>query len=145
MKAKIVSIIAVILFSSTSIFAQDVVTYSNINKTESGCVKEYIVYNKDSSAPIKKNVYVEDATGKKISKETYKWEKNNWIGVQKVDYKFNEEKQTEVLVYFKWNAKTNDWSDKAEFFSYRYDDNGELLASVQVSISDVSNLMSVAQ
>ena len=145
MKAKFLSIIAIILLSSTSIFAQDVVTYSNVNETAQGSVKEYIVYDKSSSTPLRKNVYIEDINGQKISKATYKWIDNNWSGIQKVNYKFNADNQTTVLVYSKWDTKASDWSDKNEFFSYRYNDNGELLTSVRVSISNSNNLMTVAQ
>ena len=142
MKAKFLSIITILLFSCTSIFAQDVVTYTNINKTEQGCVKEHIVFDKDSSSPLKKNVYVEDLNGQKISKASYKWTNNKWVGVQKINYKFNADNQTTALVYLKWDTKVSDWSEKGEFFSYRYDKDGELLASIQVSISDSTNLIS---
>lgn len=140
MKTKLFIISIIAFLSSINLSAQDVVTYSNIDKTDSECKKEYITYAKDSSAPIKKMVYIENQDGQLVSKEVYKWENGAWEGINKMEYKYNVDSKPSIFIYTKWNKKNQTWSDKSEFLSYRYNSNGELLATIQTTISNINDL-----
>lgn len=100
------------LFLSVSVYATNLETivYSNVETTEAGCVKEFLVCEKDSKAPISKMVYLYDADGRMQEKTTYEWDHTEgWIGIQKYEYSYDVNNQPSVPVLRKWDKKKNNW------------------------------------
>lgn len=111
MKAKNLFSLLAVLFLSASIYANtpETVTFSNVEKTESGCVKEFIFCDKSTSTPLTKTVYRYDAEERMQEKATYEWnDSKGWIGIQKYDYVYDDNNRPTARLT-KWNNKTNDW------------------------------------
>ncbi|MDR2947662.1 MAG: DUF3836 domain-containing protein [Prevotella sp.] len=104
-----------ILFLSLSIYANDpeTVMFSNVETTETGCVKEFLFCDKDTNAPLTKTIYRYNAAGHMQEKATYEWKGDKgWTGIQKYEYTYNSDNQPATPIIYKWNNKTNDWSEK---------------------------------
>lgn len=104
-----------ILFLSLSIYANDpeTVMFRNIETTETGCVKEFLLCDKDTNAPLTKTIYRYNAAGQMQEKAIYEWNNDKgWIGVQKYEYIYNLDNQSTTPVITRWNNKTNDWATK---------------------------------
>ncbi|MDR3058998.1 MAG: DUF3836 domain-containing protein, partial [Prevotella sp.] len=85
-----------ILFLSLSIYANDpeTVMFSNVETTETGCVKEFLFCDKDTNAPLTKTIYRYNAAGHMQEKATYEWKGDKgWTGVQKYEYTYNSDNQ----------------------------------------------------
>lgn len=115
MKAKNLFLLFVVLFLSSSIYANtpETVTFSNVEKTENGCVKEFIFCDKSTNNPLTKTVYRYDAEDRMQEKATYEWnDSKGWIGVQKYDYIYDNDNNLPTPKLTKWDNKTNDWAKK---------------------------------
>lgn len=114
MKAKNLFSLLAVLFLSASIYANtpETVTFSNVEKTENGCVKEFIFCDKNTNSPLTKTVYQYDAEERMQEKATYQWDSSKgWIGIQKHIYTYDSNNlPTPNLV--KWNRGNNNWSDQ---------------------------------
>lgn len=141
MKTTILTTLALIFISLTSLSAQNVAVYSNVETTENGCQKEYISYNQDAGRPLTKTVFVEDTDGTTLNKTVYKWNQNKWEALQKTEYKYNDDRQPVAIVFTKWDNTKNTWDSKAEHLSYTYDNKGEYMAMLQTSVNNTSDLL----
>ena len=104
-----------VLFLSLSIYANDPETlmFSNIETTETGCVKEFLLCDKNTNAPLTKTVYNYDATGRMQEKATYEWDgAKGWIGVQKYEYSYDKNNQPTAPTLYKWDNRSSNWSKK---------------------------------
>lgn len=118
MKTKILlSVLTVFLFT-VNIYANkpETITLSNIEKTENGCVKEFLSCDKNTNAPISKTVYRYDAEDRMQEKATYEWNSNEkeWVGTQKYVYSYEKDNQLSApsVSILKWNKKIKDWTEK---------------------------------
>lgn len=116
MKTRILlSVLTVFLFTvNTYANKPETITLSNVEKTEAGCVKEFLSCDKETKAPLAKTVYQYDAEDRMQEKATYEWNSNNkeWVGIQKYIYSYDEKNQPTDLIILKWNKKAKDWSNK---------------------------------
>lgn len=118
MKTKILlSVLTIFLFTvNTYANKAETIIFSNIEKTEKGCVKEFLSCDKETNAPISKTVYEYDAEDRIQEKAIYEWNNNvkEWIGTQKYVYSYNKKDQslTPSVTVLKWDKKIKDWSDK---------------------------------
>ena len=111
---KLFSLFAILLLS-LSIYANDpeTVMFSNVETTETGCVKEFLFCDKDTNAPLTKTIYRYNAAGHMQEKATYEWKGDKgWTGIQKYEYTYNSDNQPVAPIVYKWNNKANDWSKK---------------------------------
>jgi len=116
MKTRTLLSLFVVCFITVNTFASnpETITFSNVEKTESGCVKEFLSCDKETNAPLSKTVYQYDAEDRLQEKATYEWNESRkeWLGIKKYLYSYDENNQPTTPVLLKWNKKTNDWSDK---------------------------------
>ena len=116
MKTKILlSVVAAFLFSiNINAKNPETITFSNVEKTEAGCTKEFLSCDKDTKAPISKTVYQYDADERIQQKATYEWDGNNkeWVGIQKYIYAYDKDNNPLAPAILKWNKKAKAWNDK---------------------------------
>lgn len=116
MKTRIlVSVLSVFLFT-VNVNANDpeTITFTNVEKTETGCVKEFLSCDKETNFPLSKTVYQYDAEDRIQEKATYDWDSNKkeWVGLRKHVYSYDENGQPTTPTVLKWNKKTKDWNNK---------------------------------
>ncbi len=145
MKANIVTSILIAFLSVVNISASEPKTkvYTNPESTELGLVKEFTSCNSETSQAISKSVYQYDTEGSLQKKVLYKWDNNlGWVGIQKYDYEYDNDKLVVNLIYTEWDTKMNTWSTKSEQFLHVYNTDGEFLAIKQIHIdNDSRNLV----
>ena len=115
MKTKTLFSLLAILFFSANILAgtPETITFTNVEQTEEGCVKEFIFCDKNTNAPLTKTTYVYDATNRMMEKSTYEWMgEKGWTGIQKYIYTYNAENQPQTPAMIRWDKKSNDWAKK---------------------------------
>lgn len=143
MKTIILSAVATILFSIVNLSAANTQkVYSNIEKTETGCVKEFITYDEAISKAISKSVYHYDANGNMQKKVSYVWDsKAGWEAVNKYDYVYNNSGNVDYLTYTEWDNNMSSWSSKIEQFIHVYDNQGGLLVVKHIKIDNNGEFM----
>lgn len=113
MKAKKILSLLAIMFLSASVYANNgrsTIVYSNIDNCATGCVKEFMTCDKDTNKPLMKNVYVYDSNGRMLEKTIYKWTDNTgWVGVQKLEYSYDQSNQSCKPCLMKWCKKEKGW------------------------------------
>ncbi|NDV79379.1 DUF3836 domain-containing protein [Dysgonomonas sp. 511] len=117
MKAKFFFLFVMILGFTASIHAdsRETITFSNVEKTENGSVKEILHCNKYTNAPLLKTVYNYDADGRLLEKTLYEWNSNmGWVGTQKYQYNYSEDNQLLSPTFSKWDKKNKCWADKSK-------------------------------
>lgn len=137
----------IILFSffiCFSLYAQNedsIKVYSNINKSENGTSKEYIVYNNVNPQILTKVIYAFDLEGKRTERVLYLSDnKNKWIPIQMHSYKYNEEGRITDIIYTIWNKNKKCWNEKSDYLTHIYDNDGKLLAVNKKTFRTASNL-----
>lgn len=129
MRTKIFLSLLIGLFITVGVSAKnpETTTFSNIETTASGSIKEFTTFTKDTNEPVQRSLYKYDLAGNIQEKVVYGWvNKRGWIGVQKLEYNYangNSDKPTE-LIYTKWDTNTNDWSNKTKKVKYTYNEDG---------------------
>ncbi len=145
MKANIVTSILIAFLSIVNISAVEATTkvYTNAEVTEFGSIKEFTSYNPETSQAISKSVYQYDMKGNIQTKVLYKWDSNvGWIGTQKYDYNYNNDKQIVNLIYTEWDNNLNTWSTKSKQLVHVYSTEGDFLAIEQIEMNnDLDNLV----
>lgn len=114
MKAKFIFSILLLFCLSISINAntRETITFSNIEKTETGCVKEFLYCDKDTNAPLAKTIYNYDAEGRLLDKASYDWNgSQGWVGTQKYLYSYGENNQPLTPTLIKWDKKNKCWGE----------------------------------
>lgn len=134
MKATILTTVFAAFVLSINVNAQEVKTYSNVETTELGTLKEYISVDSETLAPLAKEIYSYDAEGKIVEKVISKWNgsKLSWENVSKYEYTYgNADSDIVTLVaYTKWNKSNKVWSDESEFMVNVYDENNNFMATL---------------
>lgn len=118
MKAKKLFSLLVVLFLSANIFAnggRETIVFSNVDKSATGYVKEFIKCDKKTSTPLIKNVYEYDDEGRMLVKTIYKrCNKNGWIGIQKFEYNYDDNNQPQTPNVMTWDAKLKSWCTESD-------------------------------
>lgn len=134
MKARILSLVAVVLLSVASVYASSPKTkvYSNAdNKT-----KEYTLVESETLKALKKVVYTYNSEGLLQEKSLYVWDDIlGWAGIQKYSYNYNTDKLA-TIVYTKWDKNIANWSATSQHILHSYNTDGELLAVRQIEVND---------
>ena len=115
MKTKNLLSLFVAFFFAVGIYASnpETITFSNVEKTETGCVKEFLSCDKETNAPIAKTVYEYDSENRLLGKAIYNWDNaDGWVGSKKYLYAYDENNQPITPFIVKWDKKTKNWSDK---------------------------------
>ena len=139
MKVNIVTSILIAFLSIVNISAVESRTkvYTNAEVTEFGSIKEFTSYNPETSQAISKSVYQYDMKGNIQTKVLYKWDSNvGWIGTQKYDYNYNNDKQIVNLIYTEWDNNLNTWSTKSKQLVHVYSTEGDFLAIEQIEMNN---------
>lgn len=123
MRTKLFLSLLVGLFISVGVSAKnpETTTLSNIETTATGSIKEFTTFTKDTNEPIQRSLYKYDLSGNIQEKTVYAWaDKKGWIGVQKLEYSYHNDNfdKPASLTYTKWDAKTNNWSNKSKVVTY---------------------------
>jgi len=137
MKARILSLAAVVLLTVVSVCASNPKTkvYSNVING----VKEYTVVDSETSKALRRTVFNYDSKGYLKEKEHYKWnDTKGWVSTQKYNYEYNDNKLTSI-VYTEWDNKLAAWSDTSQHFIHVYDAKGDFLAVEKFEVN--RNLM----
>ncbi|NDV79144.1 DUF3836 domain-containing protein [Dysgonomonas sp. 511] len=139
MKANILLVTLLAAFLSVAVLNAgnpNKVVYSNVSTTDSGTIKEYVVYDKEMGKAEKKCVYNYDNGGNLLSKLEYKWDgRKGWLNASKSEYEYRDG----VIAYVthtKWDKKNNKWADQSERMVYDYDSEGDFLAVQQVNVNN---------
>lgn len=126
MKARILSLAAVVLLSVVSLYASNPKTkvYSNvINGT-----KEYTIVDSETSKALRRSVCNYDSKGYLQEREYFKWDDTKgWMSTQKYNYEYYDNKLA-TIVYTEWDNEQAEWSNMSQHFIHVYDTKGELLA-----------------
>lgn len=139
MKALVLTSVLALL-SLTSVSAQKM--YTNVDKNDSGSVKECTFVNDETLSPEAKTVYVYDESDNLLDKTVYTWDnQKGWVGVHKYDYEYNRSGVVSNLVYTKWNKQLSAWSTKSQHYLHIYDLNGEFLSVKHIEVNNDVNLM----
>jgi hypothetical protein len=115
MKTKSLLSFLVIFCFSISIYAnsRETITLTNIEKTEKGCIKEFLQCEKETNMPLTKTVYIYDQNEKLIEKSGYEWDgKKGWTGTLKYMYSYDKENKPLTPTVIKWDKKNNNWLEK---------------------------------
>lgn len=112
MKTKLILSFLLLFCISTATYAntRETITLSNIEKTERGCIKEFLNCDSETSAPLSKTIYNYDIEGRLLEKEYYKWSaKLGWVGTQKYSYYYDGNNQLLTPSVSKWDIKNKCW------------------------------------
>lgn len=125
MRTKLFLSLLIGLFITVGVSAKDPVTttFSNIEMTASGSIKEFTTFTKDTNQPVQRSLYKYDLAGNIQEKIVYGWVDNKgWIGIQKLEYTYENENadKPSQLLYTKWDVRTNDWSNKTKKVTYSH-------------------------
>lgn len=117
MKTKLSFLFLVSMLFSISIFASDpeTTTYSNIQNTETGSIKEFTTFRANSTVPVQKSTYRYDLAGNIQEKVVYKWDLDQgWIGAQKLEYEYDQTSPNKPIAmnFSEWDARKKDWKTK---------------------------------
>lgn len=120
---KITALLVVSIVISLSTIANNPVTatYSNVENTINGTIKEYTLFRLDTNEPTKKSVYKYDIDGNVQERIIYLWKGKDkgWKENEKLTYVYGEDKSTPVsLSLTQWDNKTKDWSSKSQTMDY---------------------------
>lgn len=134
MKATILTTVFAALVLSINVNAQNVNRYSNVETTEFGTKKEYILVDSETLTPQTKKYYSYDAEGKMIEKVISRWDgiDNGWVNVSKYEYSYVDADSNliSLVAYTKWNKTSKDWSSESDLLVNVYDENNNYLATV---------------
>lgn len=138
MKTKLLSALLVGMLFTVSIFANDpeTTTYSNIQNTETGSVKEFTTFSKSTNEPMQKSTYRYDLAGNIQEKVVYKWNGDKgWVGAQKLEYKYNETATDRPvgINFSEWDSKKNDWTAKQKSITFEYKTDGSSAVDVKAN------------
>lgn len=145
MKARILISVLVVIFSVSLIYAGNpkITTYTNIETTEGGTIKEYTFLDSKTLKPMKRAVYKYDATNIVQEKVTYNWSNNyGWVEAQKYEYQYNNDNQLANIVYKLWDRNQKTWSNDSKYIAHKYDKSGSLLSveNIQVNTYDLAEI-----
>lgn len=130
MRTKVFLSVLVGLFVTLSISAKnpETTTFSNVEVTATGSIKEFTTFATETNQPMQRSVYKYDLQGNIQEKVVYTWNGDKgWTGVQKLEYAYdnpNVDKPTS-LTHTKWDDKTNNWSKHTRVVAYNYGNDGE--------------------
>ncbi|MDR2954359.1 MAG: DUF3836 domain-containing protein [Prevotella sp.] len=138
MKATFLTTVFAALVLTTSVNAENVKTYNNVESNELGTTKEYITVDSETLAPLTKETYVYDLNGNMTEKKVSKWgnNKTGWINSSKYEYTYTISGKVANITFTEWNGKKNNWADTSEFLVHVYNDNNELLSIDQIQINN---------
>nr|WP_255351478.1 DUF3836 domain-containing protein [Dysgonomonas sp. BGC7] len=112
------------------------IIYTNIEKTENGTIKEYILYNTITSQAIKKTTYSYDSDNNILSKIEYDWSSlYGWVNNQKHEYEYNDG----LIIYVthtRWDEKKNKWATRSEQMAYNYNTDGDFISTQKTNINN---------
>lgn len=128
MRTKLFLSLLIGLFITVGVSAKnpETTTFSNIETTASGSIKEFTTFTKDTNQPVQRSLYKYDLAGNIQEKVVYGWiDKKGWVGIQKLEYAYENESadKPSQLIYTKWDARTNDWSNKTKKVTYSHNNN----------------------
>lgn len=110
-------------FLCVSIFASNplTVSYSNVENTSNGMIKENTVFSKETNEPKKRSIFKYDLDGNIQEKIVYQWggKSKGWVADQKLTYTYGKDKSTpQYLSLTKWDNKAKSWSSDAKMIDY---------------------------
>lgn len=144
MKTIVLTMILTSLLSITNISAitSKNIIYNNIEVTENGCKKEYIIYDEKASKIVSKITYQYDPKGYIQKRTFYKSDYDcGWKAVQKYEYTYNDAKHINYVTHTKWDKKSKNWATKSERLNHIYNNEGKLIAVNKIEINDNSELI----
>lgn len=129
MKTKLSIALLVSMLFSISIFASDpeTTTYSNVQNTETGSIKEFTTFRANSNEPVQKSTYRYDLAGNIQEKTVYKWNGDKgWVGTQKLEYEYDETSPNKPIAmnFSEWDGKKNDWTAKQKQITFDHKTDG---------------------
>lgn len=137
MKAKVLFSFLVSVFFVVGVYAKapETTTFSNIQNTENGSLKEFTTFKTNTSEPVQKSTYKYDLTGNILEKVVYVWTADKgWLGSQKLEYTYGEEypDKPKTLSFREWNKQKSDWSEKQKVIMYSYNEDGSTSISERI-------------
>lgn len=136
MKTKLSIALLVSMLFSISIFASDpeTTTYSNVQNTENGSIKEFTTFRANSNEPVQKSTYKYDLAGNIQEKTVYKWNGDKgWVGSQKLEYEYDEASPNKpvAMSFAEWDNKKNDWTAKQKHITFDHKTDGSTSIDIQ--------------
>jgi len=111
MKTKALLLSIAVMFGVMGLNSQNTKIYNNEIKNESGLVKEYIVVDSQTDAPLLKNAYLYDVNGNRTEKVSYKWSSfTGWEEFQRFRYEYIANDLSTVS-YIKWDNTKKEWNN----------------------------------
>ncbi|MDR3056871.1 MAG: hypothetical protein ACK5KL_04120 [Dysgonomonas sp.] len=131
MKARILSLVAVVLLSVAGAYASSPKTkvYSNIDNQ----TKEYTFVDSETNKAVKKVIYNYDTNGILQERAYYNWDEfQGWVSTQKYSYEYSNDK-LDTVVYTEWNKDMT----ATQHIIYTYNTDGEFLSAKQVKADNL--------
>jgi len=134
MKTSIITSVLAIFVSVMSLSAGNPMkVYENVEMTDAGTKKEYVVYNEKISCAESKTVYIYNDNGNLDNKTSYKWDKTKgWAVVNEYNYKYNADGRITYLTFTKWD---NNKPVQMDQLVHIYDNDGNFMAVEKIDLN----------
>lgn len=135
MTTKLLVLLFVLLSVTSAVNAQKKNVLQKVEHSALGCVKEFIILDKDGLNPLKKIVYECTTDGYMQKRTVYFYDSNkNTVAAHKLECRYDAQNNPTSFVLTKWDKASSNWSDKCVEMAYYYHQNGQVI----VNMSDVS-------